>query len=288
MVNWLGQPYPLTVGWHTSLRSGLIAGLVVSVFLFVFRPFGMGFEPGLAFHFIGVCLLFGLVTLLASALWGLGKKWLIGPDAERTWTVGKAITDTLGLIALIGVGNWILSAVLFGESLTASNLWRWERMTLAVATAPVAVGFLLSYLNLVKKYRDIAARADAAIHQRSTSPAGPQFIILEGENKEDRLTVPAAQLLLITSADNYVEIRHFTEEGISRTLLRSTLKRMENSLSGHPQFMRCHRTAIVNLDYVERISGNAQGLRLHLRGLADPIPVSRQLTGDSRLQGGRR
>lgn len=248
----------------------------------------MGFEPGLAFHFIGVCLLFGLVTLLASALWGLGKKWLIGPDAERTWTVGKAITDTLGLIALIGVGNWILSAVLFGESLTASNLWRWERMTLAVATAPVAVGFLLSYLNLVKKYRDIAARADAVIHQRSTSPAGPQFIILEGENKEDRLTVPAAQLLLITSADNYVEIRHFTEEGISRTLLRSTLRRMENSLSSHPQFMRCHRTAIVNLDYVERISGNAQGLRLHLRGLADPIPVSRQLTGDSRLQGGRR
>lgn len=60
-------------------------------------------------------------------------------------------------------------------------------------------------------------------------------------------------------------------------MLRSTLRRMEDALASWPQFFRCHRTYLVNLDKVAHVSGNAQGYRLHLEGLDDTIPVSRNL-----------
>jgi DNA-binding LytR/AlgR family response regulator len=68
------------------------------------------------------------------------------------------------------------------------------------------------------------------------------------------------------------------EEKPKSVLLRSTLKKMEEQLTGHEDFFRCHRMYIVNLAQVTEVSGNAQGLRLHLAGLKEPVPVSRSLT----------
>jgi len=60
-------------------------------------------------------------------------------------------------------------------------------------------------------------------------------------------------------------------------MLRSTMRKMEDAVSNWPQFVRCHRTFMVNFDKIEKVSGNAQGYRLHLVDVGETIPVSRNL-----------
>ena len=53
---------------------------------------------------------------------------------------------------------------------------------------------------------------------------------------------------------------------------------MEKQLAACPGFFRCHRMYLVNLAHVHWVSGNAQGLKLHLTDLEEAVPVSRSLT----------
>lgn len=100
-------------------------------------------------------------------------------------------------------------------------------------------------------------------------------IVINSENKSENISLPAKDLVLIRSADNYAEI-FFLEEGqIKRTLLRNTLKDIENQLSVFPNFVRCHRAFIVNSIYVERMEKSFGNHFLLIKGFDEKIPVSR-------------
>ena len=100
---------------------------------------------------------------------------------------------------------------------------------------------------------------------------------LKGDNQNETLKIPTASLLYLEAADNYVQVFFQKEGSIEHGMLRSTLKKMEVQLNGHPQFFRCHRTYIVNLNKVKHVSGNAQGYKLHLGNSERLVPVSRSL-----------
>jgi DNA-binding LytR/AlgR family response regulator len=109
-------------------------------------------------------------------------------------------------------------------------------------------------------------------------PSCKALVQLRGDNQKEELSIYPEELFYITSADNYVRIQ-YRLEGIQKSvLIRSTLKKMEEQLLTHPSFFRCHRMYLVNLQLVTSVMGNAQGLRLQLNGLEEPIPVSRSLT----------
>jgi DNA-binding LytR/AlgR family response regulator len=96
------------------------------------------------------------------------------------------------------------------------------------------------------------------------------------ENQKDRLQLPVKDLLFIQSEGNYISIFHKEETEIRRSLLRNTLKNIEKELgSFSPPLFKTHRSYIVNLDLVENIKGNSQGLQLYLSELDDFVPVSR-------------
>jgi DNA-binding LytR/AlgR family response regulator len=119
--------------------------------------------------------------------------------------------------------------------------------------------------------------AEPATAQVETATA-PARVVLQGEGLKERLELPPGDILYIRSSDNYVQVFFRAEGAIRSPLLRSSVKNIEQQLPASSSFFRCHRLFLVNLDLVERVSGNAQGLRLHLRGVEDPVPVSRSLT----------
>jgi len=108
----------------------------------------------------------------------------------------------------------------------------------------------------------------------------PNRVVLNSDNLRESLTVPPTSLRYMTAADNYVQVYYLNTEGVLvQHLLRSTLKRVASELDGICSFFRCHRAFIVNLEQVEQVFGNAQGYRLKLRNVPDPIPVSRRFQG---------
>lgn len=114
----------------------------------------------------------------------------------------------------------------------------------------------------------------------SIADAVPSLIYFTADNGKDEISAMPADLLAVTSADNYCKL--FMREGnaVKSCMLRISLKKVEMTLTGHAYFWRCHRTAIVNLAAVNEVSGTAQGYRLHVANLSDTIPVSRSLNAE--------
>ncbi|MEO1450558.1 MAG: LytTR family DNA-binding domain-containing protein, partial [Bacteroidota bacterium] len=57
--------------------------------------------------------------------------------------------------------------------------------------------------------------------------------------------------------------------------IRSTVKEFGEAVGDFDWLIRCHRAYYVNLHQIESVSGNAQGLTLHLKKSDQTIPVSR-------------
>jgi DNA-binding LytR/AlgR family response regulator len=102
-------------------------------------------------------------------------------------------------------------------------------------------------------------------------------VTLVGENQNETLTLQAEQIVYLAAQDNYVQVFFLEKEQLKSRMLRATLRKLEETLLHWPQFVRCHRTFVANFDLVEKVSGNAQGYRLHLHGVEETIPVSRNL-----------
>ena len=110
-------------------------------------------------------------------------------------------------------------------------------------------------------------------------------ITLEGTTNE-HLTLQISDLLYIEAVGNYVKVLSLqtaTGQAVSKqdinevhtTMLRATMKQMEETLNAYPMIVRCHRAFMVNLAQVEQISSNSRAMQLIIRHCHDAIPVSR-------------
>lgn len=281
----LSQPYPFEVRWLSGLRNGLWAGVFVTGFLFFFKPFGTDVTPGREAVFLAVCGAFGLITLVISLL--INGFCLLLPSvfAEEKWNVGKEIAFNLFFIACIGTGNLLLAHFLWHAPLTIGSFWQWQGATFAIGIFPTVFGAFLTQIKLNKKYAHEAAH----LHVLHTPPPESDTLVtLVGENQDENLSLPISNIIYLAAQDNYVQVFFLENQSLKHRLLRATLRKMEESLAGHPAFFRCHRTYIVNFDRVVHVNGNAQGYRLQLSGTDQSIPVSRSLNEVVRMRLSRR
>ncbi|NQU88148.1 MAG: LytTR family transcriptional regulator [Mariniphaga sp.] len=96
------------------------------------------------------------------------------------------------------------------------------------------------------------------------------------ENKNEQLKLQVSDIIIIQSADNYVEIIFKEPDSITKKLIRNSLKNIEFQLKPFSNFIRCHRTCIVNKHYIEKLNRNYQKQWLTLKGISEKIPISRQ------------
>jgi hypothetical protein len=102
----------------------------------------------------------------------------------------------------------------------------------------------------------------------------PNKITLTSENKAEKVELSFDNINTIKAADNYVEIYYKHKDDYHKRLLRNTLKNIEIQLESYPNFVRCHRTYIVNLNNVNKLVKNYKGNILKLIN-NEEIPVSR-------------
>lgn len=311
MRSFLLQPYPFTQNPARKLALCAGIGLFIALFLGLFKPFGFNhLPPATAWAH---AFFYGGVTLLVSALFQVGLPVLFPkPFREEGWRSWKEIVYLLVTTAAVGGGNFLLSLVLYPQSGSFLGFLWAELMTLEVGIFPVSFIVFLKQVQFYRRFatdakvvtediRDAkresagreslsfpptapAQKQEGVVQSPVPSPSGaeekgpePQ-LTLRGENQKEALSLLPGDLLFIASADNYVNVHHFRDGSPKSTLLRGSLKGFEEQLNGYNHFFRCHRMYLVNLQAVTGVTGNAQGLKLHLRGDVEAIPVSRSLT----------
>ncbi|GAB3507260.1 LytTR family DNA-binding domain-containing protein [Spirosoma knui] len=289
MVKFFRQPYPSEERpWH-QLRKAAIIGLFVGVFLVVFQPFGLNNweTANKAWKVLG----FGLVTFLVTAFNFLFWQQLFPKQfSDQYWTVGREILLVTCNILLIAIGNRLYLEWLLGKGQHGGMDWTSTILvTFLVGLFPVTGLVSLRYITQLKKYSQAAdelqLHANTSVVNSTPSsdtnsePADVssdhEILTLTAENDKDTVTLPAQDLLFIESSDNYCTVVYINHGQPIKSLLRSSLSRLEGQINA-PHIVRCHRSYVVNLDKVERVTGNAQGYKLHLSGGQHQVPVARR------------
>lgn len=286
----LTQPFPGYLPSAKIIRFTLLAGFVVFLILVLFRPFGID-EPENHFA-VWHALLYGLGTFVTASLNAyllpfLFKKFFL----EERWNVGKELLVMAWQVISISFVNLAITSYLYPEDFTLAGIINFLWITTAVGIFPIALIILLKQQILYRRYAHEAAElerklqqpADITMPRRNKPVQLPETIALTGDNQHELLELSLGDIRFINAADNYIKVHYLQNGKPAQTVLRSTLKKAQTGLEGHPQLFRCHRAYIVNLAAVSHISGNAQGYKLHLRDMTEPIPVSRNLNDDIAL-----
>lgn len=281
MFRLLYQPYPTEESVRRRLAKAIAIAAFIGFFLLVFQPFGLDDwqTPAKTFKILG----FGGVTLAVML-----ANYFILPTllprffSDDRWTVGKEIVRVLSFITVIALGNRLYLGWLMHIPLAMGG-WLWSiGITFLVGLFPTTGLILFHYITQLKKYSRGAEELPVPMHQSDAgSPAhlpGPVYVTVQlvADNDKDKLEIPARDLLFIESADNYCTIHFLNHAGqVTKRLFRSSLSRLVGQIN-QPHIVRCHRSFVVNLNQVERVSGNAQGYKLHVMGGQFQIPVARQ------------
>ncbi len=274
MLKILRQPYPF--GEKTLARIFLQCvgeGAFIAFFLILFQPFGIleWHNPNKNWYLAG----YGIITALCGIVLRFGIfKTFSKYHNEASWNVGKEIMSIMILILMIAAGNVVYSNIVFDLSNGISSFLGMLVAVIIIGIFPATFGVMLNYIIQLKKFNHPIVVQHQQVSDNQTLMVSKKIKLI-AENEKDTLELNSENLLYIESADNYSTVFFEKDGKLQKELLRSSLTRLESQINSK-NVVRCHRSYIVNLDKVGKVTGNAQGYKLHLETPELLVPVARK------------
>lgn len=248
------------------LRNRIIAvvSLCVSVILIFLQPFSFGiYQQKALFPAFG----YGVITFIGIYIFNtLIKKSVI--KLLPKWIVVYEIGFILSLILFIATLNFAFSAWIGAVSLKINSYLSWVNITFSVGIFPTIFAVMyVRYKSVVEKRVD-------------------EIKVIEPEQRMITIRDMASSTKLAISSHDFVyaEIRcstlyvYFMHDEILRERhFRATINSIENDVCDD-NIIRCHRSFIVNVKYIDAMEGNSNGYKLYLKCSNTVIPVSRRYT----------
>jgi hypothetical protein len=259
-----------------KLELGRLLIMSSGVFLFIlfFQPFSLetlNYDNRLLFvlgfgaiTFFITFIVFVLLPLLLPRLFTISD-WEYGPPLGQS-LLFIVITTTAFAFYIRYVGHVNLSLYIMFK---------------------VALVCLFPLIILIVLYRNKSLKQAVSILQeqnkeyyakieRYENSSGEDIIDIVSDNKSDRLNLKFNDIVFVKSADNYIEICFMEGESVEKKMLRSTLRNIESQLANHMNFIRCHRTHIINILFIEKLVRSYGAYSIKLNCCDENIPVSRQ------------
>jgi len=267
MLNPFRQPYRETGTRKGKIISIVAFGLFIFLFLFIFKPFGL-FELN-TIQALFITLGFGAITAFVLFVF----KFLLEPLLSTcSRTLGRHIIWDFVIATSIGVANYTYMSVIFDIPFSLKYLLYAVWTAWLVGLIPVIISYIINYN---KQYREALKVADIPEEKIFRGEA----VKLTAGNDKNEVTLDPEDILYICSNDNYVTVATLKEGSVSRITIRGTLKAVEEELSRNKRFLRCHKCYIINLNYIDRIIGHSQNMKVRLLHSDELIPVSRVKAG---------
>ena len=249
----------------------LLSSTYMYLFLVFFQPFGINnYDP-----YEKITLLFLILVFFMSSIGAL----LMAIVEFYIWPIISVYINYLIVWVLIHI-VWLSS----GIYMLYNYLGNWHDMSWVSYfefLRNISVLTLIPFISLFI-YRQLTSlkKSLEEVHDYKHKDADKnEMLLFKSENQKEQLTIPLKNLLYLESQDNYVAIYHLTNNSISKTLMRNTLKNIDQE-NHHPELVRCHRSYIINLVHLQKAHGNRNKLDLHLDHINEQIPVSRQYIND--------
>ncbi|MFT5777881.1 MAG: hypothetical protein ACI837_000829 [Crocinitomicaceae bacterium] len=194
------------------------------------------------------------------------------------WTVGLELASIFVHLTAIGVVNhfFILEIVnpdhFLGNSVI---LTFFQNMFFTYSIGFFPIVFVLTFFEMKWRTQHVS-QSNMFPELNANIQDATSEVTINGDSSENQIELSSTTFLFARSSGNYVEYYSQVDGNIKKELQRITLAKLETALSESTfEYLKTHRSYIVNISAVKNVSGNAQGYSLEIDGTTQKVPVSR-------------
>lgn len=284
LKNFLNQPYPYYYEGKIFVKFLIFVFLLVFYFNYLLQPFETNYqEHKINYFWISIIHSLSPILILMMLATILNKNFKYQTEKQENWNVKKEFFSVFLVFFLTAITQFLVRDVLYFND----DNWSWRYLKEEILNTFVSGIFLsfiiipFNYLRLQLKNQEKANNISANIIQQKEvftenhkNETSFDNIFITTELKSEDFLFNINDFLYAKSEGNYMEI-YFANNPPIKIIKRLTLKSLENQLSAFKFIIKIHRSIILNLNAVEKVSGNAQGYKVSLKNYPTTVPVSR-------------
>lgn len=261
----------------SKIAWAIILSCYAIIYITFVQPFGLAFldwtDKWLIIAIYGaICLIiFGLTFIII-------QPW-------NEYFRRNSLFMKYALLAIINILLLTLSIFFFNSlqelnELNISSFFEVLLQVIIISLLPIISLILFSdritYAQNLKNIPEVVAQQQNQQQETSITPIDKEKLItIKTDNVGESIQLQQNQIICFEANDNYTAIYYMANNKMKKELYRITLKKLEVQLFEFKEIIRCHKSYIINISHLEKISGNAQGFKMHLQNLDFEIPVSR-------------
>lgn len=265
----LRRPLP---AYHTTIgnitRLIVYTALFALIFINLYAPFGV--ESWYKVTRVELFFYSSLVILTGVLVVVISRIIMYHYSKRHPITLFQFILWVLAEILFMAIFYSLFEDLILNDKRSFDTLLKNSIMNTAlVLLLPYALQWL--YFS----WKDQKVKLEAFKEGSPSEETIRNMIAFNDEKGIMQLSIKFDQLLYIEASGNYISIAYCHNYKMRKTLIRNTLKEIENA---HPNsdLIRCHRSFIVNFSNVKLMRKTKEGLVLELEA-SEPIeiPVSK-------------
>jgi hypothetical protein len=267
------QPYPFYYESKKLLQIISVLFLISLFFNYMLQPFDVNPQEQ-KMPFFWICFIHSsspIVILLIIA--GISKLF---PKTTEDWKIKNECILVFFLLLFTGITQFLIRDLIYNNPIN----WSWRYFTEEVSNTFIAGIFLAPIIISINLNQQQLKNRQKADHISLTltdakKPQNNTAVTIETEVKSEKFVFESDSFIYAKAEGNYAEIFLKKEEKVQKLIKRIPIKNLEMQLSTFPFIIKTHRSVLLNLNYIEEVTGNAQGYKVQLKDCPDTVPVSR-------------
>lgn len=268
MFKFLNRPYPFNDDLKYNSKLIFFISIGVLAFLYVFQPLDVSLMDNK--HKFYVVMGLAAITFLSLSL-----NLLILPSLfpaifiKRIWNIKKEVLWNLWILSTISIGYFI-----YYKLLGVFNIdFKMILGLIIIAIIPIT-GLIIVNRNRMLRYNLRLAEGINKKLQENKS-IEEKLVHFQSDYVKDNLSIKVSLLLTIRAANNYIEVFWKEDAHIKSQMIRTSLLKAEELLKEHKFIFKCHRSYMININYIDKIEGTVRGYDLFFENLDFTVPVSK-------------
>ena len=273
LLNFLKQPYPFYYEGKKLLQISGVLFLIALFFNYMLQPFDVNPQEQ-KMHYFWICFIHSstpILVLLCAAL-----ICRLFPKATDDWKIKNECILVFFLVLFTGIAQFLIRDLIYNNPMN----WSWRYFIEEISNSFIAGIFIapiILSINLNRQQTKNSQKADLISSsitevkelQNSTS------VTIETDVKSEKFDFESHSFIYAKAEGNYAEIFLKKEDKVQKLIKRIPIKNLEMQLSAFPFIIKTHRSVLLNLNFIEKVTGNAQGYKVQLKDCPDTVPVSR-------------
>ena len=267
IIDWLNKPFPFTKSIREILLMSFLFGFFIFAFLIIFQPFNIHeIKSSKSLYVFGFSIITFVIVLVNLMFTPRIFKSIFN---SNNWMIKKEILLTLLIIVSIALFNWIY-IVIFEDYFSPDrpgNLISFLFYTIVIGIFPITFSIFIRDKFIVRKQNNSDSESDKSISE--------DIVKIISKSNLGFIEIDLQKLLCINSNGNYAIIYFEENSEVIKRDIYNSLENINKQLEMFEYIKRCHRSHIINLNKVIKVSGNSRNYNLHFEKLDFSIPVSR-------------